>query len=79
MVDCLKEICWKPLGVAIAVVFGFMMLIFCLLSYNIARRIKGFDEDDDTIFEYHPPSSLRSQAWDVVAKLFRRARHLRRE
>ena len=73
MVDCLKEVCWKPLGVALAVVFGFLMLIFCIMSYMVARKIKGFDDEDDTIFEYHSPT-LKSPAWLQVIAMFQKAK-----
>jgi hypothetical protein len=71
MVDCLKEICWKPLGVALAVVFGFLMLIFCILSFMVARKIKGFDDEDDSIFEYHS-KAFKASAWSQVISLLQR-------
>ena len=69
--DCTKEVCWKPLGVAVAVVFGFMMLLFCILSYSTARKIKGFDEEDDAIVEYHVPS-MKSSPWSTIVSIFQR-------
>ena len=70
MVDCMKEVCWKPLGVALSVVFGFLMFFFCVLSYVTARKIKGFDEEDDSIFEYHAPS-LKSSLWSNIGSLLK--------
>ncbi len=67
----MKEICWKPLGVALAVVFGFLMLFFCILSYITARKIKGFDDDDDTTFDYRAPA-LRPSPWANVTKMLKK-------
>ena len=70
MPDCLREVCWQPLGIALSVVFGLLSIVFAFTAYKMGNRIKNFEEREN----FHLVAYNRRRAkWSETIQPFQRA------